>query len=82
MAFVVVPSAQIDGIAFAAAFGHSHDVDEKSETLFGLGRRKAPDGQDGPDPLCVRYACYEKCYEKSGCAAPDKTRTNNGINAL
>jgi len=35
--FVVVPAAQIDGVAAAAALGHAHHVDEEVQALVRLG---------------------------------------------
>ena len=38
MAFVIVPGAQVNGVAFAAAFGHPHDVGEEAQAGIGLRR--------------------------------------------
>ena len=40
MALVIVPGAQVDRIAFPAAFGHPHDVDEEAHALFGFRGEK------------------------------------------
>ncbi len=37
VALVIVPAAEVDGVALAAALGHSHDIDEEAEQLLGLG---------------------------------------------
>ena len=47
IALIVVPAAQVDGVALAAAFGHTHDVDEKTEALFRLGGEKFQMAQVG-----------------------------------
>jgi hypothetical protein len=38
--FVIVPSAQKDGVAAAAALGHPHDVDEEMEAFLRLRRQQ------------------------------------------
>src|SRR5579883_488441 len=38
--FVIVPAAQEDRFALAAAFGHAEDIDEKGEARLRLGRQQ------------------------------------------
>ena len=40
MALVIVPAAQIDRVALAAALGHAHDVDEEVQALVRLRRQQ------------------------------------------
>ena len=47
VALVIVPGAQVDRVAFAAALGHAHDVDEEAQALFGLGRKHLQMAQMG-----------------------------------
>ena len=47
MALVIIPAAQVDGIALAAALGHPHHVDEKAQALIGPGRQKFKMAQMG-----------------------------------
>src|SRR5262245_61148743 len=35
--FVIVPTAQVDGVTAAGGFGHAHDVDEEIQALVRLG---------------------------------------------
>ncbi len=39
IALVIVISAQIDAVAFLAAHGHAHDIDEETRTLVESGRQ-------------------------------------------
>ena len=47
VALVVVPAAQVDGIALAAALGHAHHVDEEAQALVRLGRQQLEMAQMG-----------------------------------
>jgi hypothetical protein len=40
VALVIVPGAKVYRVAFPAAFGHPHDVDEETKALFGLRREQ------------------------------------------
>ena len=45
---VVVPAAEIDGVALAAALGEAHDVDEEVEALFRLRSQQSHVRQSAP----------------------------------
>ena len=44
---VVVPAAQIHGVALARRLGHTHDVDEEIEALLRLRRQRFQMAQMG-----------------------------------
>jgi hypothetical protein len=47
VALIIVPGAQVDRVAFSAAFGHSHDVGEEAQALLRLGRKHLQMAQVG-----------------------------------
>ncbi|MNC96393.1 hypothetical protein D3C83_137540 [compost metagenome] len=42
---VIVPAAQVDRVAFPAAFGHAHDVDEEAEAVVRFGSEEFEMGE-------------------------------------
>ncbi len=44
---VVVPPAQVDGVAAPATLGHAHDIDEETEALLGQWRQQLEVGEMG-----------------------------------
>src|SRR5581483_7882065 len=69
VAFVIVVSAQIDGVALTPALGHSHNVDKEAHALVEFGRKHFDMAQVGDISdrfvlhanLKVYRVCYSRC---------------------
>ena len=69
VALVIVPGAQVDRIAFPAAFGHPHDVDEEAQAFLRLGGEKLqmPQVGDVSDGFVLHANC--KVYRAAAFTA-------------